>query len=104
MTATGTETAGVPCVLSDELEMFRESVRSFARARLAPGYLERALGDDYPYDLVREMGAQGLLGMEVSPEHGGQGADSLAVGIACEEIARADFSLAYLALFATTSG
>jgi cyclohexanecarboxyl-CoA dehydrogenase len=93
-----------PCILSDEHEAFRESVRSFAQARLAPGYLERALSDDFPADIYRQLAEQGLIGVEVSEENGGQGADHLAAGIACEEVARADFNAAYMVFSSTAEG
>src|SRR5262249_61003681 len=78
-------TTTVPCVLSDELEQFRTSVRKFAEAKLAEGYLERALGDAFPPGFCRELGAAGLLGLEVATEYGGQGADHLAAAIAADE-------------------
>jgi cyclohexanecarboxyl-CoA dehydrogenase len=93
-----------PCVLSDELEMFRDSVRSFAQAKLADGYLERALRDEFPPDFVRQLAARGLIGLEVGAQYGGQAADYLAAGIAVEEIARADFNAAYLIFSSTVTG
>src|SRR5262245_49287618 len=99
-----TVTATVPCILSDELELFRESVRSFAETRLAPEYLDRALDDAFPWDVYRDLAGQGLIGLEVGAEHGGQDADHLAAGIACEEIARADFNAAYMVFSSTLSG
>jgi cyclohexanecarboxyl-CoA dehydrogenase len=101
---TTTTHDNVPCVLSDELELFRESVRSFAGAKLAPGYLERALSDEFPREVFRDLVGQELIGIEVGTEHGGQGADHLAAGIACEEVARADFSAAYLVFSSTAEG
>jgi cyclohexanecarboxyl-CoA dehydrogenase len=97
-------TATVPCILSDDLELFRDSLRTFANAKLAPGYLERALSDDFPTDAYRELAHQGLIGLEVSEEYGGQGADHLAAGIAVEEIARADFNAAYSVFSSTVMG
>ncbi|MHB8690353.1 MAG: acyl-CoA dehydrogenase family protein [Solirubrobacteraceae bacterium] len=91
----------VPCILSDELEEFRASVRSFAKAKLAPGYLDRALSDEFPRDLYTQLAEQGLIGLEASSEHGGQGADHLAAAIACEEVARADFNAAYMVFSST---
>lgn len=102
--STVTDHQQLPCILSDELEAFRESVRSFAQAKLAPGYLERALSDEFPADVHHLLAEQGLIGIEVSAEHGGQGADHLAAGIACEEIARADFNAAYMVFSSTAEG
>jgi cyclohexanecarboxyl-CoA dehydrogenase len=98
------EATTVPCVLSDELELWRESVQSFAQAKLAAGYLDRALSDDFPWDIYRLLAAQGLIGIEVGSEYGGQAADHLAAGIACEEVARADFNIAYMVFSSTLSG
>ena len=78
------EVTAVPCVLSEEQELWRESVRAFAHSKLAPGYLHRALSDEFPWDVYRQLAAQGLIGLEVGADHGGQGADHLAAGIACE--------------------
>jgi cyclohexanecarboxyl-CoA dehydrogenase len=91
----------MPCILSDEVEAFRASVRSFAKAKLAPGYLERALSDEFPRHVHKQLAEQGLIGLEASSEHGGQGADHLAAAIACEEVARADFNAAYMVFSST---
>lgn len=83
---------------SSEQEAFRKSVRDFAERELAPGYLERAQGTEYPRDLAKRMADLGYAGLMFSPEWGGGGADAVTVGIAAEEIARADFNAAYLTL------
>ncbi len=101
MTPAAESLATPPCILSDELELFRESVRAFAQSKLAPGYLDRALSDDFPADVHRLLAGQGLIGLEVAAENGGQGADHLAAGIACEEVARADFNAAYVVFSST---
>jgi cyclohexanecarboxyl-CoA dehydrogenase len=93
-----------PCILSDEHEAFRDSVRSFAQDKLAPGYLDRALSDEFPAGIYSLLAAQGLIGVEVSEENGGQGADHLAAAIACEEVARADFNAAYMVFSSTVEG
>jgi hypothetical protein len=59
-----------------------ESVRSFARRHLADGALERAHDPRYAWDIAKLLGAQGLLGLTISAEDGGQGAglaDAVAV-------------------------
>jgi cyclohexanecarboxyl-CoA dehydrogenase len=93
-----------PCILGEELELFRESVRAFAQAKLAPGYLDRALSDEFPWDIYRSLAGQGLIGLEAGAEHGGQEADHLATGIAAEEVARADFNAAYMVFSSTLVG
>ena len=93
-----------PCLLSDELESFRDSMRCFGAAKLAAGYLDRALSDEFPSAIYELLAAQGLIGLEVAARHGGQGADHLAAGIACEEVARSDFNAAYMVFSSTVIG
>jgi cyclohexanecarboxyl-CoA dehydrogenase len=83
---------------------FRAAVRKFARAELAEGYPERARSEEFFWDVYAKLGAQGLLGLGVSEEHGGQGADSVACGIACEELGRADFNVGFAVFGAITTG
>lgn len=82
-----------PFVLDDDHVEFRDNVRKFAREKLAPGYLERAHTEEYPHEAVKQLGAAGLLGLTLPESLGGQGADLLALGIACEEVSYADVNL-----------
>lgn len=81
---------------SEAQEMFRREVRDFCRKELAPGAKERAKLDYYPREMVRRIGEQGLYGVNLPEEYGGQPADWISVGIVAEELARADFSAAVL--------
>lgn len=82
-----------PLDAGDELQEFRQSVRRFAETKLLPGYLDRALSDDYPHEQVAQMGGAGLFGLCVPESQGGQGADILSLGVAMEEISYADVNL-----------
>ncbi|WTW98140.1 acyl-CoA dehydrogenase family protein [Streptomycetaceae bacterium NBC_01309] len=80
--------------LDDELELLRATVREFARDVIAPvigDYYER---HEFPYPIVREMGKMGLFGLPFLEEYGGMGGDYLALGVALEELARVDSSVA----------
>lgn len=77
-------------MLSQEQQMVRDMARDFARDRLAPGAAERDRTAEPPRDLLREMGALGLMGMGVPEEWGGAGADFVSYVLALEEIAAAD--------------
>lgn len=92
-----------PFLLGPEHEAFAESVRRFARTELADGYLERATSQELPWDLVRRLGREGLLGMSLPEQAGGQGADPLSVGLAVEQLAHADINLAYLTFCSETA-
>ena len=84
----------------DELADFTDSVRGLARGRLLDGYMERSKSDVYSRDTLKILGKNGLLGLCVPEDRGGQGAGFQALGIACEEVSYADSGCGYQ-IFAT---
>jgi alkylation response protein AidB-like acyl-CoA dehydrogenase len=80
--------------LSDDHELLRRTVRDFARERVAPVAGELDASKSFPYEIVREMGELGLMGIPFPQEYGGAGADTLAYALAVEELARVDSSVA----------
>lgn len=99
-----TETQARPLLETDEHELFRESVRAFARKHFADSYLPRAEGEEFPAAENLRLAQQGLLGLLVDPGKGGEGADEIAAGIACEELAWADFNISYLVFSGAVTG
>jgi cyclohexanecarboxyl-CoA dehydrogenase len=79
-------------------ELLRNTLAAFAARELAPHYLARDTDTDLPRAIVRKLGEMGLCAPMADPRHGGQGLDYVALGIAHEEIARADFNAAYVLL------
>lgn len=79
----------------NELDEFRSIVRTFARNSFLEGYLERAKGADFPRDTLKNLAKNGLLGLCIPEDQGGQGAGLQALGIACEEVSYADPGVAY---------
>ncbi|TMR92071.1 acyl-CoA dehydrogenase family protein [Nonomuraea basaltis] len=80
-------------MLKDEYEELRKTVEAFARDVVAPvigDYYER---EQFPYDIVRQMGAMGLFGLPFPEEYGGMGGDYFALCLALEELARVDSSV-----------
>lgn len=75
--------------LTDEQSALRESVESFARDKLAPGALERAHGTEYPWDIARMLSKQGLAGLTIPEERGGQGGSLVDAVIAIQAVATA---------------
>ncbi|MEU3710803.1 acyl-CoA dehydrogenase family protein [Streptomyces catenulae] len=80
--------------LPDELEELRRTVEAFAHDVVAPQIGEYYEQHAFPYPIVREMGRMGLFGLPFPEEYGGMGGDYLALGIALEELARVDSSVA----------
>jgi alkylation response protein AidB-like acyl-CoA dehydrogenase len=80
--------------LDDEHQLLRDTVRQFALEKVAPVAEELDREKRFPYELVGEMAALGLMGMTIPEEHGGGGTDTLAYAIAVEELTRIDSSVA----------
>ena len=73
--------------LTSAQEEFRTAVRRFAEKHLAAGALERAHATGFPFDVARLMAKQGLLGITIGEEDGGQGGTLLDAVLAIETIA-----------------
>jgi len=81
-------------MLSEEHEALRQTVAEFAREVVAPVIGEHYENHTFPYEIVRQMGKIGLFGLPFPEEYGGMGGDLLALGVAIEELARVDSSVA----------
>lgn len=75
--------------LNEEQSLFARSVRNFAERHLAPDALERAHKPGFPFDVAALMAQQGLLGITMPVEDGGQGGTMLDAVIAIEQVAAA---------------
>ena len=73
---------------TEEQAMFRDAVSRFAQEHLAPGAQARAGAEGYPWDVAQLMAGQGLLGITIAEEDGGQGGTLMDAVIAVEEVAR----------------
>ena len=80
--------------LTEEQKAIRDTVREFARERVAPKAEEMDREEAFPYDLVREMASLGLMGLPFPEQYGGAGADTVSYALAVMELARADASTA----------
>jgi isovaleryl-CoA dehydrogenase len=79
--------------LGDDIDMLRDSVRSFAQSKIAPRAAEIDAHDEFPIDLWPAMGELGLHGITVKEEFGGADMGYLAHCVAMEEITRASASV-----------
>jgi len=64
--------------------------RDFAQKRIAPIAAEFDKSGEFPLETIKEMGALGLMGIEVPHEYGGAGLDPISYVLAMVEIAAAD--------------
>ncbi len=79
---------------TEEHEMLRDMVRDFARNEVEPVARELDASGEFPWDLVKQMGELGLMGIPVPEKYGGAGMDTVAYAAAVLELARVDASVA----------
>ncbi|MBN9051076.1 MAG: acyl-CoA dehydrogenase family protein [Rhizobiales bacterium] len=72
---------------TEEQKLFAEAVRRFAEDNLADGALARAHQPGFPFDVAEKMAKQGLLGITIPEEDGGQGGTLMDAVIAIEQVA-----------------
>ena len=80
--------------LTEEQRELAAMVRTFADEVVAPQAYEADRTKTLSMDVVRGMGELGLFGLPFPEEVGGQGADSVALGLAIEGLGRVDQSVA----------
>jgi alkylation response protein AidB-like acyl-CoA dehydrogenase len=73
--------------LTEEQRAFQDAVTSFSERHLAAGALQRAHQDDYPCDVAKLMADQGLLGITIPEDSGGQGGTLMDAVIAIQAVA-----------------
>ncbi len=71
---------------------YRNKVRAFAETIVKPIAVEQDENEEFPIDLALKMGNEGLFGITLPKEYGGQGLDYVSYIIAVEELARVDSS------------
>ena len=80
--------------LPDDIKALRSSIRAFCEKNVKSQAREWDRTEKFPMEVVKELGAMGVMGIRVGEEFGGAGMGSLAVAVAVEEVARYDGSLA----------
>ena len=85
----------VSFAFSAEQEAFRETLDSYARKVLLPGYRDRAARADFPFGILADLGQLGVLGIGLPEEFGGTGQeDPVLLGLATETLAYGDVNVA----------
>ena len=79
--------------LGEEIDMLRDTARSFAADHIAPIAEETDRENRFPRHLWPQMGALGLHGITVPEAHGGSELGYLAHCVAMEEVSRASASV-----------
>src|SRR2546425_4207792 len=77
-------------LLNESQRLIRDTMRDFARERLAPFAAEWDRGHVFPRDALAELGRLGAYGIVVPERYGGAGLDYVSLAVALEEIAAGD--------------
>ena len=75
--------------LTEEQQMFRDSVTKFAQTELAPKAAARAQATGYPWDVAARMAQLGLMGIPLPEADGGAGGSLVDALIAIQTVAEA---------------
>src|SRR5438067_1040110 len=77
-------------ILTEEHQMIRDVLRTFAQERLAPNAARWDREHHFPKDELKELAQLGAFGVAVPEEYGGAGLDYGALALVLEEIAAGD--------------
>ena len=75
---------------TDEHEALRKKVRAFAEEKVKTIAFDLDQKNEFPDDIVKEMGELGFMGIPYPKEYGGQGLDAISYAITVEELSRVD--------------
>jgi len=79
--------------LTEEQTMLRDSMRDFAKERLAPLAEEADQQGFVHSEILKELGELGYCGICTPPEYGGAGFGTICFALAIEEVSKVDASL-----------
>ncbi len=82
-----------PFVLTEDQEHLRREIREFAAREIAPNVMTWDEASEFPAEVVKKLGAMGLLGVVVPPEYGGAGLGYVDYVLAVEELSAVDGSI-----------
>ena len=77
-------------LLNESQRLIRDTMRSFARERLAPFAAEWDRSHAFPREALGELGRLGAYGIVIPERYGGAGLDYVSLAVALEEIAAGD--------------
>ncbi|MFH1144070.1 MAG: acyl-CoA dehydrogenase family protein [Candidatus Eisenbacteria bacterium] len=78
--------------LTEEQQSIRDTVRRYAREKIAPLAAQLDESQEFPKQTVKELGEMGIFGIGFPEEEGGSGGDTLSYILAVEELSRVDGS------------
>ncbi len=80
--------------LNENQIIIRDTIRDFAEKNIRPRIMEFDESQEFPFDIIHQLGELGFLGILVSEEYGGANLGYVDFSIIIEELARIDPSIA----------
>jgi glutaryl-CoA dehydrogenase len=81
---------GLDDQLDDHERMVRDTAETYAQEKLQPRVTEAYLSESFDREILREMGALGLLGATIPNDYGGAGLGYVAYGLIARAVERVD--------------
>jgi alkylation response protein AidB-like acyl-CoA dehydrogenase len=82
-----------PFVLTEDQEALRKEIRQFAAREISPNVMVWDEASEFPAEVVKKLGAMGLMGVIFPPEYGGAGMGYVDYVLAIEELSAVDGSI-----------
>ncbi len=82
-----------PFTLTEDQEQLRAAIRKFAANEIAPHIMRWDEANEFPSDVVKQLGEMGLLGIIFPAEYGGAGMGYVDYMLAIEELSAVDGSI-----------
>jgi glutaryl-CoA dehydrogenase len=76
--------------LTDEERMVRDTAEGYAQEKLQPRVTKAYLDEDFDREIMREMGALGLIGATIPQQYGGAGLGYVSYGLIARAVERVD--------------
>ena len=84
----------MPFRLTERQRSLREDVRAFAASEIRPRAIELDRNEEYPGEILAELGEQGYAGITLPEEYGGRGEGLVELVVLTEELAAAMMTVA----------
>jgi alkylation response protein AidB-like acyl-CoA dehydrogenase len=84
----------MPFGLTERQRAFREEVREFAASEIRPRAIELDWNEEYPGEILAELGDRGYAGITLPEEYGGRGEGLVELAVLTEELAAAMMTVA----------
>ncbi|SDZ44798.1 hypothetical protein SAMN05421736_11322 [Evansella caseinilytica] len=89
---------------TDEQEMLQKMVRQFAEEKVAAAVGRMETRDEFPKELINELGALGMMGIPIPEKYGGAGMDYVSYILAIHELSRVSATVGVILSVHTSVG